>query len=659
MRTPKVTLKSDLPNIIFLNGAYVQGGTVLGFNFEPLPQVSFDVNDHDPAYDYVAAAGFVNFPLMYRESKTGYPVFHNTFWKEDIETAGTISGVTYVTLTGYDSSKTDEENAPYVAAHCQNRPQAYCSGINTNSNQNSKCTNFEEFEVTFDYKVDDFNSSDPRTTLNYCFLYHQGPTAIEYGHSIIYIAQVTGGTVIFCGQIPSDSHIDATNGTALNNNLYISDILTTDWTEWQNIKIVTRYDTVNSVYAVYLYVNDTFIPLHAGNPDWNRTDGGIYTHYALSNRFNNLSLRNAYYTGNYWLKNFRIRNIFPENSYTWSMRISNSDFVNETQNTFRIRYYNGDAAEHNCESDISLQANGRSYFSLHGYYQLIPENVLSLNISHDNTTQTMVWNPTVPHGESNFDITDPDIAITDNSTTYYNYMRIPYRCYPLETDQTTVYQDSPFSSNWLYFWTPNPVFQDNWCIISPSQSIYSLITSNSTIGSRNIGIDFFIRITEADIPNMSGVVPIMTLFKTYVSGGYFPGTARTFRLCFIPGIDNDHGILGYWGIVSDGNKVMSKYPYYKTKSVSHVAATYSTATSSTDFRTMNVFINGSLIFSLYYKNGNKVQNQINDSFGQMFRYGGGQATGFSGAMRSLRVYAFAGYINYVNADRAFSVIKTP
>lgn len=654
MRTPKVTLKSDLPNIIFLNGAYVQGGTVLGFNFEPLPQVSFDVNDHDPAYDYVAAAGFVNFPLMYRENRTDYPVFHNTFWKEDVERTGIQYGtIAYETLSGYDSSKSDEENAPYVAMHCTNRPQLYCTDITTTDNQNSKCTNFEEFEVTFDYKVDDFNSSDPQTTLNYCFLYHQSPNATDHLRTAIYITQVTGGTVIFVGDAPQSSQIDVTTGTTTKDTLYISSILTIDWTSWQSIKVVTKYVSAVNNYIVYLYVNDTQIPLHAGNASWDRTDGGVVTNYALSYRFNNFCTRNAYYTGGYWLKNFRIRNIFPENSYTWSMRISNSDFVHETQNTFRIRYYNGNAVDHNCESDISLQANGRSYFSLHGYYQLIPENVLSLAINHDNTTQTMVWNPTVPHGESNFDITDPDIAITDNSTTSYNYMRIPYRCYPLETDQTTVYQDSPFSSWWLYFGTPNPVFQDNWCIISPTQSVDASITGEVSIGYRNIGMDFFIRITEADIPNMSGVVPIMTLFKTYVSGGYFPGTARTFRLCFIPGIDNDHGILGYWAVVSDGNKVMSKYPYYKTKSVSHVAATYSTATSITDFRTMNVFINGSLIFSLYYKNGNKVQNQINDSFGQMFRYGGGQATGFSGAMRSLRVYAFAGYINYVNADRAF------
>lgn len=653
MRTPKVTQKTDLPNMILLSGDYISGGTVLGFNFKPFPQISFDVTQHDPAYDYVAAAGFVNFPLMYREGKTGYPVFHNTFWNEDIETAGWSEGsITYVTLTGYDSSKTDTENAPYVAAHYENRPQVYCTGLSTISDQNSKCTNFEEFEVTFDYKVDNFNSNDPSVSWGYCFLYHQGSSPTEYQNSIFYIAQITGGTVIFCGKVPFDSGIDATDGTTSNNNLYISDILTTDWTEWQNIKIVTRYDTVNSVYAVYLYVNDTFVPLHAGNPDWNRTDGGLYTYYALSNRFNNFCTRNAYHTGGYWLKNFRIANIFPNHAYRWQTRPDDPSAIT-TENTFELPYYTANSIYKTCESKISLKTESQECFMLHGYYKILPENVLNASVTYGNNSLVLVWDTTAPYCEKTIATTESEFEITDNSYAYYGNTEIPFMWYPLESDLTTVYkqQGGISYSTWLQVSINNPVFSNGWCIISPDQ-VTSIDRLSISSGYQNIGFEFFIRITEADTDNMTGTVPVMCLFKTYDSGGYFPGTARTFNLCFIPGIDNDHGILGYWAIVSDNNTVMIKFPYFKNRSISHIAATYATTGSyASVFRSINVFINGSLVFRINYKNDNKIMNQVNSAFGRMFTYG--SATGFSGAIRGLRVYAGAGYLNYVNENRAF------
>lgn len=150
MKVPKITLSADLP---FVEMVWGKSGNV-GFAFNP-PKVTFNVTDDYSAYDYCTASGFANFPLMYRESKTGYPVFHNSFWNQDIEISGTATGVTYEVLTGYDASKSDAENLPYVAAHCQNRPQIdadYFPQSPTNDDV-LKVTNYDDFEVSFDLSL--------------------------------------------------------------------------------------------------------------------------------------------------------------------------------------------------------------------------------------------------------------------------------------------------------------------------------------------------------------------------------------------------------------------------------------------------------------------------------------------------------------------------
>ena len=153
MKAPKITLNSELPFIEMVRG---KSGNV-GFSFNP-PKVTFNVTNDYSAYDYVTATGYANFPLMYREGKTGYPVFHNSFWDQNIEMNGTASGVTYEALTGYDASKSDAENLPYVAAHCQNRPQIYASYFSQSPTNDDilKVTNYDDFEVSFDYKFDGF-----------------------------------------------------------------------------------------------------------------------------------------------------------------------------------------------------------------------------------------------------------------------------------------------------------------------------------------------------------------------------------------------------------------------------------------------------------------------------------------------------------------------
>lgn len=152
-RLPKVTCKTDIPGLWF-NGVQEYGHTI--FSTLSVPEISFDYDDQNPAYDHLCADGFMNFPKMYRESLTGFPYFHSGFWNEDVLPLNTdAQGVSYVALTGYDASKSDEENLPYVAAHFENRSQCYIDNINSGGlKQNSRITNSDDFTVSFDYKCD-------------------------------------------------------------------------------------------------------------------------------------------------------------------------------------------------------------------------------------------------------------------------------------------------------------------------------------------------------------------------------------------------------------------------------------------------------------------------------------------------------------------------
>ena len=313
MKVPKITLSADLPFVEMTRG--ISGN--VSFAFNP-PKVTFNVTDDYSAYDYCTASGFANFPLMYRESKTGYPVFHNSFWNQDIEISGTASGVTYEALTGYDASKSDAENLPYVAAHCQNRPQIYADYFPQSPTNDDilKVTNYDDFEVSFDYKFDGFGTA-PDVSYRYSFLYQQGVSSSDYQTGTVYIAETDNGSVIFCGQPPAYVDIDPSTGETTNTGVYISEVLNIDWTQWHRIKFVTAYKndiTGSKKSAVYLYVDDALIELHALNTNLNRTDGGINTNYALSVYFNCLSTRNAFYTGDYWIKNYQIKNKKPEYS---------------------------------------------------------------------------------------------------------------------------------------------------------------------------------------------------------------------------------------------------------------------------------------------------------------------------------------------------------
>ena len=443
MKVPKITLRVDLP---FIEMARGRSGNVI-FAFNP-PKVTFNVTDDYSAYDYCTASGYANFPLMYRESKTGYPVFHNSFWNQDIEISGTASGVTYEALTGYDASKSDTENLPYVAAHCQNRPQIDANYFPQSPTNDDilKVTNYDDFEVSFDYKFDGFGTGD-NTDYRYSFLYYQGASSSDYQTGTVYIAETDNGSVIFCGQPPSYVDIDPATGETTNTGVYISEVLNIDWTQWHRIKFVTAYNndiTGINKSAVYLYVDNALIELHALNTNLNRTDGGINTTYALSVYFNCLSTRNAFYTGDYWIKNYQIKNRKPEYSgCRW--RISKgSGYVYSDENTFdldRVSSGGDPDAFHNVCSYLDIYNNQ--------LYQFLTKRVktpdfsLNLQAEYDNVTRFYGLSLNVPYCTEDLQLQEPEFKLTDLSTSYP--LSQQFICYPLSEDLTSYSQG----------WTPN------------------------------------------------------------------------------------------------------------------------------------------------------------------------------------------------------------
>lgn len=651
MKAPKITLNSELPFIEMVRG---KSGNVI-FSFNP-PKVTFNVTDDYSAYDYVTATGYANFPLMYREGKTGYPVFHNSFWNQNIEFSGTASGVTYEALTGYDASKSDAENLPYVAAHCQNRPQIYIGGFSSSpTNDNAlKVTNYDDFEVSFDYKFDDFGSGD-NTDYRYSFLYYQGASVYHYQSGTVYIAETDNGSVIFCGQPPQYVDIDSATGETTNTSVYISEVLNIDWTQWHRIRVVTAFRndiTGSKKSVVYLYIDDALIELHALNVNYDRTDGGINTNYALSVYFNCLSTRNAFYTGDYWLKNYQVKNRKPEYSgCRW--RISKgSGYVYSDENTFVL-----DRASSGGDPDAFF--NVCSYLNVYNnqLYQFLTKRVktpdfsLSLQAEYDNVTRFFGLSLDVPYCTEDLQLQESEFKLTDLSTS--NSLSQQFICYPLSEDLTNYSQgwtSHPYSS--LNVAIDNPVFIDDWCVLSADQNV-NLGFQQYSPQSQQYSIEFYLRLTEANISGMTDIARIMYLFKTNYGTGNYKGSVKTYYLGFKAENNVVHNVLGYFVVYytdsSNNVTIMSKFPYFKGTEIYHIACVYPRTYTAGRV----VFINGSAVFSIPKLTSSDAVQVIPDAVNQGPLFNNGGAVGFNCAIRGFRVCKMFVYTPYLNTDNVF------
>ena len=630
-RLPKITCKTDLPGLFFHKWGQYSG------TFS-VPEITFDADDENPVYDYLCADGFMNFPKMYRENLTGFPYFHSDFWNEDVLSSSvSAQGVSYAVLTGYDASKSDEENLPYVAAHFENRSECYIDNINSGGlKQNSRITNFDDFTVSFDYKCDsvgrfDYGYIDPFYPAGYSFLYGQPVNTTSYHTYQIYIVNVSGGCILVTGR-PETSHIDYDTGAVTGNDNYFTGILQIDFTEWHSVRIETVQKDSGSV--IFVYIDNVLIPFHFNDATYDRTDGGIDTDSGhLSVSFWGFNTRNAYYTGDYWYKNFRIANRPQHFEIEWSVARTryDSEFYSENHFPFYLRNLNY-ANQYQRETFIQYLYKSElmeafSWFGEYYYNNVLPAYNLNLRLTHDGSSE--IFNASAYPALRTVNMTDEQLQITDNSTIYDGVYYVGYVYWPLEENDHDYYaHDGTYQT--LFFVHPhvdNASFIDNWCVITPNETNY--ITYNrSNVKNYGYSIELFMRITEADSAAMSGNVKIMRLNTFSVSGLY--ANDRVFWFGYIPALNTDHDVLGYWAIFSAEN-VVCKFPHFKNRAISHLAFRMSPEDAADYyFRRLCVYINGSLAFHIYLRNRSNLTG-----FGQLFDSAGN--SGFSGAIRGLRI----------------------
>ena len=651
MKVPKITLSADLP---FVEMVFGRSGNVI-FAFNP-PKVTFNVTDDYSAYDYCTASGFANFPLMYRESKTGYPVFHNSFWNQDIEISGTASGVTYEVLTGYDASKSDAENLPYVAAHCQNRPQIYASYFPQSPTNDDilKVTNYDDFEVSFGYKFDGFGTQ-PNVSYKYSFLYYQGASSSDYQTGTVYIAETDNGSVIFCGQSPAYVDIDPSTGETTNTGVYISEVLNIDWTQWHRIKFVTAYKndiTGSKKSAVYLYVDDALIELHALNTNLNRTDGGINTNYALSVYFNCLSTRNAFYTGDYWIKNYQIKNRKPEYSGCKWRIAKGSGYVYSDENTFDLdRVSSGgdpDAFFNSCDY---LDVYNNELYEFLAKRVKTPEYSLNLQAEYDNVTRFFGLSIDVPYCTEDIQLQESEFNLTDLTTSHA--LSQCFICYPLSENLNSYSQSwTPYQYASLNVIIDNPVFVGGWCVLSADQNV-NLSYQQYSPQSQQYSIEFYLRLTEANISGMNDIARIMYLFKTNNGNGKYRGSSKTYYLGFKAENNAVHNVLGYFVVYyidsSSNVIIMSKFPYFKGTEIYHIACVYPMTYTAGRV----IYINGSPVFNFPKLISSDAVEVIPDTANQGALFNNGGAVGFNCAIRGFRVCKMFVYTPYLNTDNVF------
>ena len=112
--------------------------------------------------------------------------------------------MTYEVLTGYDASKSDAENLPYVAAHCQNRPQIYADYFSQSPTNDDilKVTNYDDFEVSFDYKFDGFGTATRRFIQIFIFVL-SGCSVVIIRRVPFTLQRLITDLLFFCGEATS------------------------------------------------------------------------------------------------------------------------------------------------------------------------------------------------------------------------------------------------------------------------------------------------------------------------------------------------------------------------------------------------------------------------------------------------------------------------
>ena len=251
--------------------------------------VTFDASDSNFCTDYAGIIhGFYNFPKNHAEGVTGYPkYFYDYRDGENIEVPGTSDNninISYETLSGYDPSKSDYENLPYVALKVRSLNNSYICPVAQNAPIHlTGCR-----EIVYDFKVNAFGDRLDQDKCGCVSLFSQDTSDLSYYAAIRIHQRQNEKTVITADSydVPYSGDLDYT-GRRMTAELDI------DWSEWHEIRLTFDYtkafinangETVQGRNCTYfrLYIDDVFIPFlfqgDAGTWEYNNVleDGSIY-----------------------------------------------------------------------------------------------------------------------------------------------------------------------------------------------------------------------------------------------------------------------------------------------------------------------------------------------------------------------------------------------
>ena len=241
----------------------------------------------------------------------------------------------------------------------------------------------------------------------------------------------------------------------------------------------------------------------------------------------------------------------------------------------------------------------------------------------------------MPYCTEDLQLQESEFKLTDLSTSYT--LSQQFICYPLSEDLTNYSQGwtSPVYGS-LNVVIDNPVFIDGWCVLSSDQNV-KLGFQQYSPQHQQYSIEFYLRLTEANISGINDIARIMYLFKTVNGNGKYRGSSKTYYLGFKAENNVAHNVLGYFVVYytdsSNNVTIMSKFPYFKGTEIYHIACVY----PQTYTAGRVIFINGSPVFN-FPKLTSSDAVQVTDggtNQGSLFNNGG--AVGFNCAIIGFRV----------------------
>ena len=573
--------------------------------------------------------GFYNFPKNYAENVTGYPkYFFDKRINADIDcSGGTVSDaglISYVTLTGYDSSKSDEENLPYVALRCVYQ-NSYIEPDNTVRNNYAKT-------VSFGYKIESFGTESISgycvTAPLYSFVDDDGDI-----FSMNVCKRLNGKTVISAIRLN-----ETVPDTGDLSGLRVTNELVIDWSLWHEIKLVFDYtkafinadaETIQGHNATYcrLYIDDVFIPFvfEGASGDFcygnvyadgslypSGTNSGQYLSEIPDHEFFGFTFGTQQPDINMYDSIVLYRN-YCLNRYVGQNTDVNADWYRRTNNTSNFLYLEtGLLISHEIEKQNSYLDSETNLYRVTVYNQwgssrqlLISEQFLPL--PNANITYTLQGGSPVTV-TTDADINLPSVQAVDMSGSGTTNITMPdaYSFYPWETSAST---HDGYSLQYNTFSTyPSGVsFVDDWMCLTQRSGLRGCDARfRSNVYSFET-LEFYFRVTSADVTQMLQETGMDQAFyiPILMFGVFTAYNNHRLILTYNPKVNLDseksvsafgHETEGVFSLCrfegSDLKKVYFTYPKLKGTDIYHIALCYRVSQRNLCM----LFINGVCVF---------------------------------------------------------------